>query len=34
MFLKKINDRDQLEEYLLQRDEGDVGGPGLIHCDN
>ncbi len=27
----EIHDRRQVKESLLQRDVGDVGGPGLIH---
>jgi hypothetical protein len=26
-----IHDRHQVEETLLERDVGDIGGPGLIH---
>jgi len=28
---EQINDRYQVEESLLQRDVGDIGGPDLIH---
>ena len=29
---EQINDRHQVEESLLQRDVGDIGGLDLIHC--